>query len=674
MADNKVQIDITAKDTTGPAFDKASQGLKTLSNSADNATSIFAKLGPMAIASVAGFSTVSMIQQLHQAGMAAERLRNSFEAATGSMSSGAAAMAFVRATSQKLGLDLQSAADGFMKISAASKGTSMEGENTQQIFKAVAGASTALGLSAEQTNGALLAISQMMSKGTVQAEELRGQLGERLPGAFQIAARAMNVSTMELGKMLEGGKVVADDFLPKFAAELQKTFPPGEKAMAGLTAETNRLKTAWFELQSAAMENGGGSIFTSLIKGTRTFTEDLGAAIKSMDTFGSKFLTLVMPGIMLTGMKATGATDQYKPKAPLNAFEKAMSAPDFNSVGPAGGSSYLLGSGSNIMTPGVPITGPSDAALKEYDKHMKELARQHTYLWTLEKDLLFKNMTEYDKLKKEQYTYFLELQQNLEDETGGTANAFNLANMQTGELKTNRYKVTPLSKYRLMTNEQYSIPQQSTAFDKNAEADRLKQVYWDIVEAQQMMERYSPWEGMQAGITSYAREVEKLGDQYSNVAVNAMRQMEDALTNFVMTGKLNFNDLANSIISDLVRIQMKAAVSGVFNYLSSAVGSLFSPVDGARAAGGPVYGGSSYLVGERGPEIFTPGATGMITPNNALGGGGVSLKVEIINATGQQQKAKDGGTKFDGASMVKTIILEAMDTDPGFRWAMRGAQ
>jgi len=48
---------------------------------------------------------------------------------------------------------------------------------------------------------------------------------------------------------------------------------------------------------------------------------------------------------------------------------------------------------------------------------------------------------------------------------------------------------------------------------------------------------------------------------------------------------------------------------------------------GARALGGSVAGGSSYLVGERGPELFTPGTSGSITPNNALGGGGITVNV-----------------------------------------------
>jgi phage-related minor tail protein len=50
-------------------------------------------------------------------------------------------------------------------------------------------------------------------------------------------------------------------------------------------------------------------------------------------------------------------------------------------------------------------------------------------------------------------------------------------------------------------------------------------------------------------------------------------------------------------------------------------------ISGARANGGPVMGGGTYLVGERGPELFTPGSSGMITPNGA-GGGTINITVQ----------------------------------------------
>lgn len=676
MADKDVTTKLILQgDASGlvAATNRAGQSVKELGSGTDKVTGLFARLGPAAVGAFAGFSAVAMVNQLHASGMAAERLRNSFEAATGSMRAGADAMGFVRMTSARLGLDLQSAADGYMKITAASKGTSMEGENTKQIFKAVAGASSSLGLSAEQTNGALLAISQMMSKGTVQAEELRGQLGERLPGAFQIAARAMGVTTMELGKMLEGGKVVAEDFLPKFAAELSNTFPPGEKAMSGLTAETNRLKTAWFELNATVMSSGGEGMFAGAIRGMRSLTEEAAAFVKTMGKTDSRFLAFLMPGVMYSASVASGAKDKYgKDPLPLNAFERNMAAPDFNNSGPSGGASYLLGSSANIMAPDRPILGPSEAELKEYNAAHKKHRSVATHLYTLENDLLLKNILKYDALKKEQYT---DLREQLEAVTAGqqgSVNAFNLSAAQGGDLSTSRYNVTPLSNYRLLTNDQFSIPQSSKAFDHGEEAQAMSDRYEEVLMQQQELYASSPWAGLSAGIADYADSVKNLGDQFRDLSINTINQMSEALTTFVMTGKLSFSDLANSIITDLVRIQMRQAVSGIFSYLSSAVGSYFSPtVDGARASGGPVLGGSSYLVGEQGPEIFTPGAAGMITPNSALGSN-INMTVNIVNQSGQQVKAKDGGSSFDGKSMVKTIILEAMDTDPSFRWAVRG--
>ena len=158
-------------------------------------------------------------------------LDNAFKAITGSASAAKAELGFVRAESQRLGLNFVATAEQFKGLTAAAKGTSLEGEQIRKTFTAITSASRTLGLSTEQTSGALNAISQMISKGTVQSEELRGQLGERLPGAFQIAARAMSVTTEELGKMLEKGLDVAA-FLPKFTAQVQKELGGGADAAA----------------------------------------------------------------------------------------------------------------------------------------------------------------------------------------------------------------------------------------------------------------------------------------------------------------------------------------------------------------------------------------------------------------------------------------------------------
>ena len=99
---------------------------------------------------------------------------------------------------------------------------------------------------------------------------------------------------------------------------------------------------------------------------------------------------------------------------------------------------------------------------------------------------------------------------------------------------------------------------------------------------------------------------------------------EDAMVNFVKTGKLSFTDLANTMIEQFVRIQAKEMVVGMFGGGGSSggmFGSLFSGIfGGARADGGPVTGSTPYLVGERGPELFVPRTSGSIVPNGSMGG------------------------------------------------------
>lgn len=89
-----------------------------------------------------------------------------------------------------------------------------------------------------------------------------------------------------------------------------------------------------------------------------------------------------------------------------------------------------------------------------------------------------------------------------------------------------------------------------------------------------------------------------------------------------------------SVIRDLIAIQMKAQAIALINMGLKAMG--FGVQLPGRAAGGPVSGGSPYIVGERGPEVFVPSASGAIVPNNRLadvmggGGGGVTYNGPYI--------------------------------------------
>lgn len=187
----------------------------------------------------------SALTDIIQNGLQYEKVMRTLQFATGDS---AGSMAFVKKVSNDLGQDLLGTAESYGKLAASARGTSLEGTKIRGVFESVAQASAVMGLSSDETKGALMALSQMVSKGKVQAEELRGQLGERLPGAFQISARAMGMTTSELSKALELGKVYADDFLPKFAAQLKKELGDAPLSAAqSFRAAIQRAQNAWTE-------------------------------------------------------------------------------------------------------------------------------------------------------------------------------------------------------------------------------------------------------------------------------------------------------------------------------------------------------------------------------------------------------------------------------------------
>jgi len=205
--------------------------------------------------------------------------RYGLEAATGSSAAAKEQLAYVRAESDRLGISLEDSAATFVRLAAATKGTALEGEGARKVFTGVAEAARTLHLSGAETQQALTALDQMMSKGTVQAQELKLQLGNVLPGAMHIAADAMGVTTAQLDKMMERGELVAEDFLPKLAARLHELYgaTAGEAANSP-AAQLERLKNAAFELKAAI---GDAGFMTMLASGATALAHALTLVVQS---------------------------------------------------------------------------------------------------------------------------------------------------------------------------------------------------------------------------------------------------------------------------------------------------------------------------------------------------------------------------------------------------------
>ena len=151
-------------------------------------------------------------------------LQNALSIIGGSNKAGMADWEFLKATSQELGIGLEGAAEGYKTLAGATMGSKLAGEPTRKMFADIANAAGSMGLDVDAQKGVFLAMGQMLSKVKVSAEELNGQLGERMAGSLQQFAKSMGLTTAELLKQMQEGKVIAADVLPKFAAQMKEAY------------------------------------------------------------------------------------------------------------------------------------------------------------------------------------------------------------------------------------------------------------------------------------------------------------------------------------------------------------------------------------------------------------------------------------------------------------------
>ncbi|HAH0369981.1 TPA: tail tape measure protein [Escherichia coli] len=153
---------------------------------------------------------------------------------------------FVKNLADSSGVDQIETLSSFAKFSAGAG--DMDAGQKESLFSNVIGTSRLMGLSTDEINGILKAFEQMASKGKIQAEELRGQLGDRMAGAFQLFARSLGMTTEELDKAMKDGKVLSKDVLPKVSAEMGRMIDKAggwEKIINSTQTQLGRLSNSW---------------------------------------------------------------------------------------------------------------------------------------------------------------------------------------------------------------------------------------------------------------------------------------------------------------------------------------------------------------------------------------------------------------------------------------------
>jgi tape measure domain-containing protein len=210
------------------------------------------------------FSTTKELQSLDLA----------LKSVTGSQENFNAQQTFLNTIAEKYGLEIKNLTKQYTAFYVAAK-DKLAAQEIQDLFENIAKSGSALGLSNETLERSFMAVNQMLSKGTVASEELRGQLAESLPGAVQAMTKAVqvlhpeikNLTEKGLFEMIKSGKILASEVLPETARQLViLTGADKAEGIDTLTKSTNKLSNAWTNF--VRQINKGDSALSGFLTGT----------------------------------------------------------------------------------------------------------------------------------------------------------------------------------------------------------------------------------------------------------------------------------------------------------------------------------------------------------------------------------------------------------------------
>lgn len=247
----------------------------------------------------AGLGLYQLVSQMSSVAKELNTAKATLKNVSDSMADYNKSMTLARTLAKQYSQDMVSLMGNLASFQGSAKGTGIALSTVNDIFESLTKASAYFNLSSQQTSQVLTAVGQMMSKGTVQAQELKLQLANVLPGAFSMMAKAVGVTTSELDDLMSKGKLAAKDVLPKFADELNR-MTAGKIDTTGLQLSINRLKNTFTQFVESA------NIDRMLSKGVNALDKSLNYIIRNFNTLKGLVIS-VMAAMSVNKVKAIGA-------------------------------------------------------------------------------------------------------------------------------------------------------------------------------------------------------------------------------------------------------------------------------------------------------------------------------------------------------------------------------
>lgn len=592
---------------------------------------------------------------IFQTGMKAEATTNAFKAITGSMDSAKQEMGFLRRESDRLKLNFWEVAGSYRNIAAAARGTSLAGQDVQEVFVGIVEAGRAVNMTGDQMSGALYALSQMISKGKVTAEEMVQQLGERLPGAMQIAARAMNTTTKGFMDMMATGRLVPEEFIPKFAKALREEF--GEAAVDAAMSAVASVDYFKGALEDLRYEASRGDFMKQMVASTNEFTDILkdpnivngvrGVAIMFSDilyyttqitTFLAKWPKLLAympgfsgPGLVLQALMNTGESRGPGPDEISNKISVKLQHPDVARRG-KGGSAGVGGS----------------SAKAEAERAKREAEELANFVAGLEDDIARFHLNSYDYARyslgetvKEYKAKYGDIEMIMAWEASETKRI----QAEKEETLKDFAAAWGSATGNMAAASLRAAEQDRDAWIKAGVDKKLALALYEKETAEIRLQYAEDWRsGAIRALKEYAEEAKNVGQQVEDTLGNAFQGLEDAWVNFCQTGKFEFTEFANSVIADMARMVFRANVSG----------PLLSLFQSLLGGGGGMSGGAASVGDIIGGAMPSSSAKALGASSGSVGGNNVT----VINNSSEKATVTESKNSTGGRD-IQVLIGEA---------------
>ena len=667
MAESIVRLRVDASGAT-----KALQGVQRQTNQLQNA------FGGLRTA-IAGIGIGFLAKQTIFAATNFEKLNQRLKLLTEENGTFAASLDLAREAQQKFGLSTTESLEAVTQLTARLAPLGVSFKDISTILIGFNTAAITSGASMDEQRNAMIQLTQALGSGVLRGDEFNS-ISEQMNTILPAVAKVMGKQTGELRKLAANGEITKEVMIEAFELiakesgsmlkELIKNDPTmvfkvlGNEAealsiaigrlLAPVVLDATRLLTKLITELTQFLESEAGQVtlaFVGIAAGVKALSIAIPAVIGSLSTFIIQAqVTAASSALAATGLKGMAASSFLaaggvtKAAVALSVFKIALAKTGIGLAVIAFGT--LTAEILKVIN-----------AQKEFNKVIEE-----------------GSVAETNALIEETETKIGKLEKRL-NKTNFVTDAFSeflfrgigsssMLSLEIGFLEEKLKKLQ--ARLKVSTFEELDKQAQSTAkalkeqnkslaknLEINAEVSELQKLEKEHELAiAEIIEKHGVVRGQELILLEnenlelkkqelqqkkIQEEAERIKGIYEQIGNEISTGISDALVDAIQ-GTKSLADAARAIINDLATSLLRL---GVNTLLRRSFGGIFTDLPGL-ANGGPASAGRSYLVGERGPEIFTPKSSGTVIPNNMIGGGGVVNNINVsVDAGGSSQTASD---------------------------------